>query len=311
MKKLFYVILLFSVLLFWGCAGSNQLDTSETTPMTIENETLDINDMLISNPQNVIGNGYIIINDESDYPSWIKDFRYDCGGNVIDFWNNVIFSVDDNDLFFNCGLSPHRFENGLYGYIDINGNTVIDPIYSDARPFVNNSALVTLDGESLYIDNEGNVTSDQMYNGYNGSLDEHVFYGTFTGKYLLYEDVIEDELKILYGYSDCNGNDTEIKNARKAYSFVNGYAFIEIVNEEKNKYEYYFMNEDFERVTDFSKETNIIIRPEKILHLYDEENFIMGIEYVCDDGYFIVNRGSGMEPSFTLLKIIPDLYNAE
>ena len=291
-----------------GVSGSSDILTDESSQAQLYEElNIKSNEELLANEKNIAGNGFIIINDEADYPEYLNDFRYDCGGRVLDFWGNEVFSVEQNDLFFNCGLSPHKFENGLYGYIDLNGETVIEPIYSSALYFVNGSAQVTTEDETFFIDLNDNKTDDTMYNGYNGSFDRHDFYGAFTGKYLVYQDALEDIIAIGYGYSDADGNDTPMDNAKTAFSFVNGYAFVEAGNGE----EYYFIDEDFNRVTDFSQTEGIRITPKTIVNLINEQYFLIGIEYVLQDGYFVVNTGTASEPDFVLAKICPELYKAE
>ena len=49
---------------------------------------------------------------------------------------------------------------GSYGYVDKNGNTVINAEYSTATPFENGRALVTLNGKMIYIDPKGNYLGD-------------------------------------------------------------------------------------------------------------------------------------------------------
>ena len=55
---------------------------------------------------------------------------------------------------FSEGLAPAR-ERGLYGYIDISGNFVLPPIYEYATPFVNSIAVVHADGLPVFIDKKG------------------------------------------------------------------------------------------------------------------------------------------------------------
>lgn len=304
MKVHFLPLLLTVSVLFIGCSYADDDKNGDIHSSDSIESAGDNSVDILSSPDNEICNGYVIIRDEATYPDSLKEFRYDLGGTVIDFWGNEVFSVDEDDLLFNCGLSPHKFENGLYGYIDINGDTVIGPVYDSARPFVNGSALVSEDGSEYYIDTNGDKCNDKMHEGYNGSLEKHEFYGTFTGKYLLYQDAdfyVPGHMKIRYGYSDANGNDTPMVDASTAYSFVNGYAFIEEVGD------WYFIDENFERVTDFS-DKRLFRLPNEIVGLSDEGNFQMGIEYVFDDGYFVVNIGNGTDPHFLLLKIVPELY---
>ena len=70
------------LLLLTGCALSNTKKSDNTSdPVSAAyNTDSDTNKDIISNPKNEVGNGYVIIHDESDYPSCLKDFRY--GNNI-------------------------------------------------------------------------------------------------------------------------------------------------------------------------------------------------------------------------------------
>lgn len=301
---------------FAGCGASGStMSTAEKPADVTGTETDTVSDSaLISDPKNEAGNGYVIIRNEADYPSCLKDFRYDCGGKVIDYWGNEVFSVTEDDLLFSCGVSAHRFENGLYGYIDINGETVIGPVFSEARPFVNGSALVTENGESYYIDLNGNKSEDKTHEGYHGDLTKHDFYSTFTGKYLIYQDGETyrdadgtEHARVKYGYSDADGNDTDMPGVSKLYSFKNGYALVE--GDETAHGECYFINEDFERVTDFSDRHENRKLDKTIVNALDESNLLLGLDYILEGGYFVVNAGRPGEPEFELYKIVPELYH--
>lgn len=54
------------------------------------------------------------------------------------------------------GLYPAR-QNGLYGFIDENGQWVLPPYWDDTEGFVNGLAWVEKDCKAAYIDREGNV----------------------------------------------------------------------------------------------------------------------------------------------------------
>lgn len=304
MKRIALLLLLTGSILICGC--SDESLESSSNPMNMETSSKSDDDIL-SNPNNEVGNGYVIIHDESDYPSCLKDFRYDCGGKVIDYWGNEVFSVSENDLLFSCGVSAHRFDNGLYGYINKNGETVINPVFSEARPFVNGSALVMQDDESYYIDLNGNRSEDKTHEGYHGDLTKHDYYSTFTGQYLIYQDADIEHTSVNFGYSDANGNDTDMPNITKAFSFVNGFALVEAT--ESNKKEYYFIDENLERVTDFSDEIEDRIYLKNTMESVRlEGELLLGLEYIYGDGYFVVNTGDARDPKFELYKIVPELY---
>jgi len=301
MKKSVWILLFTSVILLCGCSEKSE-NSGCIDSVSSENLSDSVDD-LISNPKNQVGNGYVIIHDEASFPAWVSEFRYGDGGNVIDFWGREVFSVTEKDLLFSCGISAHRFENGLYGYLNMNGETVIEPKYSEARPFVNGTALVAENGKQKYIDMNGNQSADKTHEGYHGDMTKHDWYGPFTGQYLVYQDADRDNAKVYYGYSDASGNDTAMPDVSKAYSFSNGFALIERENGE-----FYFIDERLQRVTDFSDEIEDRISRKGIAYTLWEGDLMLGNEYVFDDGYFVLNIGSAREPRFELIKILPKLY---
>ena len=54
------------------------------------------------------------------------------------------------------GLYPAK-QNGLYGFIDENGQWVLEPEWDDTYGFENGLAWVEKDCKAAYIDREGNV----------------------------------------------------------------------------------------------------------------------------------------------------------
>lgn len=304
MKKAAWTFLFTVSVLLCGCTD-NSIGSSVSNGQ--DSGLLSQNDV-ISNPKNQVGNGYVVIRDEASLPAWLSDFRYAREGDVIDYWGKKVFSVTEKDLLFSCGVSAHRFENGLYGFLDLNGKTVIEPKYSVAHPFVNGSALVSENDESFYIDLNGNRSEDKTHEGYHGDMTKHDWYGPFTGKYLVYQDADTEHAKVNYGYSDANGVDTDMPNIVKAYSFCNGFALVE--NVDKNQHpECYFIDENFNRVTDFSDEIESHIFRKRIVNTLTESELMLGLEYIYGDGYFVLNTGTVSEPKFELMQIVPELYH--
>ncbi len=305
MKKIALTFLLTCSILLCGCSDNS---ISNSSSNSVDQDSVVVSDDdIISNPKNEVGNGYVVIRDETDFPAWVSEFRLDLEDNVIDYWGKEVFSVTEKDLLFSCGVSSHKFENGLFGYIDLNGETVIEPIFSEARPFVNGSALVTENDERYYIDLNGNRSEDKTYEGYHGDLTKHDWYGPFTGKYLMYQDADIEHASVSYGYSDANGVDTDMPNITKAYSFCNGFALVEAVDENQHK-ECYFIDENFNRVTDFSDEIESDIFSHSMVNTLTESELMLGLEYVYGDGFFVMNTGTVFEPKFELYKIVPELY---
>ena len=62
-------------------------------------------------------------------------------------------------------------ENGKTGFSDLDGNTVIEPIYESAEMFSENYAAVEMDEKWGLIDKEGNLVIEPKYN-YLGSMHE-------------------------------------------------------------------------------------------------------------------------------------------
>lgn len=69
--------------------------------------------------------------------------------------------LEAEDYAFSEGLLVVEDENGLYGYVDLNGQLVIAPQYTDAWGFNHGYAVVN---ESLLIDREGCVISEDVHN---------------------------------------------------------------------------------------------------------------------------------------------------
>ena len=67
--------------------------------------------------------------------------------------------VDEND--FSEGFLAVRGKDGKWGYIDKYG-LAIDYMYDSAAPFQGGLALVTKDGESCFIDADGDKFCDEL-----------------------------------------------------------------------------------------------------------------------------------------------------
>ena len=109
-------------------SSSNDVSSNETVSV-IDYES---DNKLLENPKNIAGNGYIIINDEADYPDFIKDLRYvekidDDLYSVRDFADNEIFTFESEKytLCFSEGIS-HFCKDGKWGFVDLDGNVIIE-----------------------------------------------------------------------------------------------------------------------------------------------------------------------------------------
>lgn len=131
-----------------------------------------------------------------------------------------------HEIYFNDGLVnvARTNENGTakYGYIDINGNEVVDFIYDFAEPFENGEAKVGIT-EQLYnfntatkygkIDKEGNITQPFKF-GYATGND--------------YEYLWQEPLEVLLSENLVEINTRRYKNSDIEYPFINffGYSYI-------------------------------------------------------------------------------------
>ena len=65
------------------------------------------------------------------------------------------------DVFFGNGLMPVANKDGFFGYVDEDGNIVIDCQYAEASPFYGEYALATYNGEEYFaIDQKGKQVGD-------------------------------------------------------------------------------------------------------------------------------------------------------
>lgn len=63
----------------------------------------------------------------------------------------------------NYTLIPFENDEGLYGYMETDGDIVIEARFEEAKAFSNSLALVRIDGEYGYIDEKGNVVIPAIY----------------------------------------------------------------------------------------------------------------------------------------------------
>ncbi len=103
------------------------------------------------------------INDPDKELIWVeRDYKK----GFIDQNGNIIIDFKYSDIIlFSEGLASARFISGRWGYIDKIGNTVIEPKYAGAGLFSEGLASVLLEkgGKRGYIDKTGNVVIDFKY----------------------------------------------------------------------------------------------------------------------------------------------------
>lgn len=95
--------------------------------------------------------GIMIASENSEYGIYSKD-----GNKLNDF------SCKDADKYLGGAIA---FENdsGKWGFVDDNGNVVIEPKYDKAKSFSNNLAAVSINGKWGFIDAEGRLVIDYQF----------------------------------------------------------------------------------------------------------------------------------------------------
>lgn len=280
--------------------GNDTYESAETTRDVI---LLQGNEDIIANPNNLVDNGFIIINDPNDYPEFIEELRYcenisDNLYSVTNFYGDEVFKLESVFCpIFVDDLSPFSEDGINFGYIDINGNIVIEAKYSKAGYFCNGTALVADNSNEFYIDTNGQITENTKFYGYEGAINDFTYCNAFTGKYLMYCRTDND--KRIYGYAEKNGALHDLNEFRVLSSFNGEYAFVSDISGNS-----FFINTNFEQVT----------RDIKNDLYYDIdfcENDWCGARYIFEDGYFVAtirNESTGYVPQKKLLKICPELY---
>ena len=107
----------------------------------------------------------------------------------------ILFNYYSGDFDTSDTLIPFRTPNNKYGYKDINGNTVIKPIYDMTNEFVNGIALVKIGRNNSYIDEKGKKipnTKVGMLNGDSIRYRKKLFGG--------YEYLNKDRVKVSIKY---------------------------------------------------------------------------------------------------------------
>lgn len=129
------------------------------------------------------------------------------------------------DELFTDGLLA-VVKDGAYGYINSNGEVVIDFVYTDASPFVGGYASVTYDGERyFFINTKGERVNDKYYSDvvtYNDS--KYVTIRDYaTGKYgvLNLTDGFNTAVNCVYDGLVNAGNDIFVANLGSAYGVLN------------------------------------------------------------------------------------------
>ena len=83
-------------------------------------------------------------------------------GYINKFGQSIIKPKFRSAGLFQEGLAPARLD-GTYGYIDIEGNYILQPQYDVAYPFLEGRAKVYLDGKPYYINHQGDILFEHPY----------------------------------------------------------------------------------------------------------------------------------------------------
>ena len=325
--KSYKVIIPMCVMTFLSaCGGASDSSEKKSSANDVSSSVvtnaadLKLDEELLANKNNTAGNGYIIINDEEDYPDFVKDLRYvekldNDLYSIRDFAGNELFTFESEkySLCFSEGIS-HFCKDGKWGFVDLNGNIIIEPQYDGTGSFFNGTCYVQLGSDEFFIDKNGEKADDRKYLGFEGSLDElkemlgeNSWFSKFTGTYMGCGRLAQSEdEQTVFGYADKDGNFTEIKEdfGTNFYSFYNGYAAIE-TNFRK---QLYFIDENLKRVTG-----NIYdICNDEFVPIDFLNDGMLDREYVFEGGYFISTLKSD-DPlgERKVIKIAPELYKAE
>lgn len=130
----------------------------------------------------------------------------------MDYEGNSVIEPNYEYLgFFNDGLAV-AVKNGKYGYIDKGNTVVVDFIYDSATDFENSRAIVGVNERLGVINRAGFVVLPIEFNDI-GSFSEGLIYG---------------QRDSLFGYYDNTGNQRIDERYFEAFSFMNGIAKVQI-----------------------------------------------------------------------------------
>lgn len=84
-------------------------------------------------------------------------YLYDTDG------NKVVEDAYEDAVLFNDGTYAAVQIDDKWGFINVDGEVVIEPQYDEARSFLNGYAAVKIDGKWGFIDNEGNIVIEPQF----------------------------------------------------------------------------------------------------------------------------------------------------
>lgn len=111
------------------------------------------------------------------------------------YGEEIVYDYYSGDFDTSDVLIPFKNTNKKYGYKDINGTTIIKPVYDMGLPFINGIAMVKIGSNNLYIDEKGKkIPSNKvgMLNGDSIRYKKKLFGG--------YEYINKDKVKVSIKY---------------------------------------------------------------------------------------------------------------
>lgn len=104
-------------------------------------------DIILSSTGSCCSDGYIAAKSDGQYHFLDKEFR-----------QAVQFACEDMDFWVESVFAFSR--NGLWGFADLNGNVVMEPVYEEAKSYSNGLAAVKMNGKWGFVNEEGAVAID-------------------------------------------------------------------------------------------------------------------------------------------------------
>lgn len=149
--------------------------------------------------------------------SWFKDGKT---RGLVNNKGEVIFTGDNivGHEEFMDGKCAIENSEGLWGFVDINGNMVVDFQFEIVEYFFNGRAVAERGDTLVVIDGQGKVMTTKTYN----------VIKDYSGNRALCTDGIKKGSPTKWGYLDKNGNEIIKQTYKKAKPFSNGLAGVKV-----------------------------------------------------------------------------------
>lgn len=236
--------------------------------------------------------------------------KKESGSKNKDSGKNSAETEESGNLMFGSGLAKFRDKDTeLYGYIDKDGEWVIEPQFMDAHPFCEGYAIVCYDDKydytSCFIDKTGKkFTSDEykiygdFSSGLAGALDTKTYkvgYVNTDGEWAIkpkfdqagefIDGIAGVTINDKSGYIDTEGNWIAEPEFSQAFSFSDGLALV--TDQDDNRY---YIDIKGEKVLDAPAGAESFHEGRAVVMTIDEnENDVFGV--IDKDGKWIVEPG--------------------